>query len=107
MKTILQALKDEIHYNLGSGFFENRLLSRGLNGDDECTAAILNGKPFKGAVADSLISLLGAENYSEGDVQHSLTDKSLILKQANAIYSLIGEPTIGDSTVQPTVYIGG
>lgn len=107
MRTILQALKDEIHYNLSSGFLENRLLSRGLNGDYPCTAEIINSKSFKGAVADSLISLLGAENYSEGDVQHSLTDKSLILKQANAIYLSIGEPTIGEATLKPTVYIGG
>lgn len=26
MKTVLQALKDEVHYKLSSGFFENRLL---------------------------------------------------------------------------------
>lgn len=30
MKTVLQALKDEVHYKLSSGFFENRLLERSL-----------------------------------------------------------------------------
>lgn len=48
MKTILQALKDEVHYKLSSGFFENRLLERKLNGNDDCTAEILTSKPFKG-----------------------------------------------------------
>lgn len=48
MKTILQALKDEVHYKLSSGFFENRLLERKLNGNDDCTAEIFTSKPFKG-----------------------------------------------------------
>ena len=104
MKTILQALKDEVHYKLSSGFFENRLIARGLNGEDECTIEIFKSKQFKGAVADCLFTLVGAPNFSEGDVQFSLTDKSLILKQANVIYQSIGEPLIDSK--EPTVYIG-
>lgn len=52
MKTVLQALKDEVHYKLSSGFFENRLLERSLDGNEICTIDILKSKPFKGAVAD-------------------------------------------------------
>lgn len=107
MKTILQALKDEIHYKLSSGFFENRLLARGLNADDVCTADVFMGKQFKGAVADSLFTLLSAPNFTEGDVQFSLTDKSLITKQANAIYKSIGEPLVDNEKHEPMVYIGG
>lgn len=107
MKTILQALKDEVHYKLSSGFFENRLLERGLSGDVECTADIFKSKPFKGAVADCLISLLSAPNFVEGDVQFSLTDKSNILKLANSIYKSIGEPSVGVDNKEPTVYVGG
>lgn len=73
MKTILQALKDEVHYKLSSGFFENRLLERELNGNDECTVEIFKSKPFKGAVADCLRSLVQAQNYTEGDVSMSLS----------------------------------
>lgn len=42
----MQVLKDEVHYKLSSGFFENRLLERGLNGDDECTIDIFETKCF-------------------------------------------------------------
>lgn len=102
MKTILQALKDEIHYKLSSGFFENRLLARGLNAEDECTAEVFNGKLFKGAVADCLLNMVDVPDFSEGDVSFSLSDRDKILSRANAIYQSIGEHGI----CEPTVYIG-
>lgn len=107
MKTILQALKDEVHYKLSSGFFENRLLERELKGDDECTVEIFKSKPFKGAVADCLRSLVQAQNYTEGDVSMSLSDKKVeeARNLANSIYRSIGE---ADKCFgEPTVYIGG
>ncbi|WP_455636511.1 hypothetical protein [Parabacteroides sp.] len=107
MKTVVQALKDEVHYKLSSGFFENRLLGRELNGSDECTIEIFKSKPFKGAVADSLASLVQAQNYTEGDVSFSLSDKKAeeARKLANSIYRSIGEE---DKVIgAPTVYIGG
>lgn len=105
MKTVLQALKDEVHYKLSSGFFENRLLERGLDGNDECSENILVSKPFKGAVADCLSSLVHAPNFSEGDVSLSQTEKDKILFLANSIYNSIGESEkiIGE----PVVHIGG
>ena len=107
MKTILQALKDEVHYKLSSGFFENRLLERELNGNDECTVEIFKSKPFKGAVADCLRSLVQAQNYTEGDVSMSLSDKKVeeAKKLANSIYRSIGEDDKCYS--EPTVYVGG
>lgn len=47
MKTVLQALKDEVHYKLSSGFFENRLLERSLDGNEICTIDILKSKRSK------------------------------------------------------------
>lgn len=107
MKTILQALKDEVHYKLSSGFFENRLLERELKGDDECNIEIFRSKPFKGAVADCLKSLVQAQNYTEGDISMSLSDKKIeeARNLANSIYRSIGE---SDKCFgEPTVYIGG
>lgn len=105
MKTILQALKDEVHYKLSSGFFENRLLSRGLNADDACTPELFNNKSFKGAVADCLRSLIQAPNFTEGDVSFSQSDKDKILALANSIYNSIGESE--NIVDEPMVYIGG
>lgn len=109
MKTILQALKDEIHYKLSSGFFENRLLARGLKADDECTSEVFNSKQFRGAVADCLISLTQAQNYTEGDISMSLSDKKVEEARmiANSIYKSIGEPIVGNDIKEPMVYIGG
>lgn len=104
MKTILQALTDEIHYPAGKGFMENRLLKRGLNGDDECTPETMNGRAFMGAVADCLYSLIEAPNFSEADKSFSFSDRDLILKKANSIYNAIGET---DNIVGvPTVVVG-
>lgn len=101
----MQALKDEVHYKLSSGFFENRLLERELNSDDECTIETFKSKQFKGAVADCLASLIQAPNFTEGDVSFSQSDKDKILALANSIYKSIGE--IDKLVGEPMVYIGG
>lgn len=105
MKTVMQALQDEVHYKLSSGFFENRLLERGLNGGDECTIDTFQSRQFKGTVADCLISLIQAPNFTEGDVSFSQTDKDKILTLANRIYNSIGEAD--KVTGESIVYIGG
>lgn len=105
MKTILQALIDEIDYPFPRGKFENRILERGLNGDDEITSELIASNSFKGAVADCLYSLIEAINFSEADKSVNLPDRDVILKKMNAIYTSIGET---DKCVgEPTVYIGG
>ena len=105
MKTILQVLIDEIHYPIGTGHAENRVLKRGLNGDDECTTEVMNGNAFMGALADCLVFLLSAPNFSEADKQLSMTDKTNMLKQANMIYRSIGEEEkILESS--PSVHVG-
>lgn len=104
MKTIKQALIDEIHYPIGSGIIENKMILRGLNADDEFDMETAKSNAFLGAVADCLVSLIAAPNFSEADKSFSLSDKSLILKKANYLYKSIGEP---EASVEdkPAVYI--
>lgn len=109
MKTILQALKDAIHYDIPVGFIENALIYRSLNGEDECTTEVMHSEAYRGAWADCLWSLVQAVNFSEADKSvGSLSDKQLtaILNEANSIYQSIGEP-IKVLESKPTVYIGG
>lgn len=91
MKTILQALIDEIHYPIPVGHAENRLMKRGLYPCDECTPEVLNSKPFIGAVADSLYMLISATNFSEADKSVGSLNIASILKEANTLYKSIGE----------------
>lgn len=104
MRTIAQALKDEIYYPVNNGKIENILLRRGLDGSGEVSAEVLNSPEFNGAVADCLFSLVEAPNFSESDISISLQDKNLILKKANLIYKSIGEEE--KNLDEPTVYIG-
>lgn len=105
MKTILQALIDEIHYPVGEGHAVNRLLFRGLNGEDPCTLDVIQGKAFRGAVADCLLMLVAAPGFSEADKSFSLSDKALIIRRANSIYQEIGEPEKA-AQGEPMVYVG-
>lgn len=107
MKTIKQALIDEIHYPIPLGFVENKLIERELNGNEEYTFDIAKSSNWKGALADCLYSLVQAVNLSESDKSIgtlSDKDKEILLVRVNALYKSIGEsPTLG----QPMVYIGG
>lgn len=104
MKTVRQALIDEIHYPISEGFVENKLLSRGLSPDEGLTIDVLKSNEFKGAVADCLCSLIEAPSFSEADKSISLGDRDLILKRANSIYLSIGEKAV-DIADKPAVYI--
>ena len=109
MKTIQQALKDAIHYDIPIGFIENALIYRSLNGSDECTTEVMHSIEYRGAWADSLWSLAQAVNFSEAEkLVGSLSDKQLtaILNEANSVYQSIGEPT-KELESKPMVYIGG
>mgnify|MGYP006872346343 FL=1 len=107
MKTIKQALIDEIHYPISLGFVENKMIERQLNGDDEYTFEVAQSKEWKGALADCLYSLIQAVSLSESDKSIgtlSDKDKERLLVRINALYKAIGEsPALG----QPMVYIGG
>lgn len=107
MKTIKQALIDEIHYPIPLGFVENKMIEHQLNGDDEYTFEVAQSKEWKGALADCLYSLIQAVSLSESDKSIgtlSDKDKERLLVRINALYKTIGEsPALG----QPMVYIGG
>ena len=60
MKTIQQALIDEIHYPIPIGFVENVMIKRNLNGDDEFNYDISHSNEYQGALADCLWSLVQA-----------------------------------------------
>ena len=60
MKTIQQALVDEIHYPISIGFVENVMIKRNLNGDDEFGYDIDHSNEYQGALADCLWSLVQA-----------------------------------------------
>ena len=103
MKTVGQALIDEIHYPVGIGMIENKLIMRGLSFEDEFCAEIATSKEFLGAVADCLYSLIEAPSFSEADKSITLSDKGLILNKVNAIYKSIGEQE--KTLATPMVYI--
>nr|DAV90789.1 MAG TPA: hypothetical protein [Caudoviricetes sp.] len=107
MKTIKQALIDEIHYPIPLGFVENKMIERQLSGDDEYTFEVAKSKEWKGVLADCLYSLIQAVSLSESDKSIgtlSDKDKERLLVRINALYKTIGEsPALG----QPMVYIGG
>lgn len=107
MKTILQALRDEIHYPIPMGFIENKLIERQLDGYEEYSLEVSQSKEWRGALADCLYSLLQAVNYSESDKSiGTLTDedKKRLLSRINTLYKSIGESSI--SLGQPLVIFG-
>ena len=96
---------DEIHFPISDGFVDNKILSRGLDGDEEITQEILNSNAFIGAIADCLYSLLDAPNFNEADKSFSLADREIILRKVNSLYSKIGEKPVALGE-QPKVYFG-
>lgn len=110
MKTVRQALLDEIYYPIGHGFVENKLIERGLDGDAEYTADVSQSDGWKGALADCLMSLVQAVTVSEADKSIGVptdTDKEYILKRARRLYRAIGEEDEADEdTSVATVRLG-
>lgn len=105
MKTIKQALIDDIHYPCSVGFIENRIVFRGLDAEGEYNQEIAHSKAYIGAIADCLYSLISAPNFAESDKTFSLSNRDLILKKANALYRSIGEDEV-EVVEKPMVYIG-
>lgn len=112
MKTVFQALMDEIYYPIPKGFVENRLIDRALNGDNEFTVEVAKSREYKGALADCLCSLIQTIQFSEADKNiSSLSDsnKERILQRANRLYREIGEDDkiVEDvETKKPKVFFG-
>ena len=97
---------DAVHYPIPAGHVENVCIQRGLDPDEMVSKAIMDGKDYKGALADCLFSLIQSINFSEADKSVgnlSETQRRFILKWANRLYGEIGEEEVFDGT--PTVYI--
>ena len=108
MKTILQAIKDEVFYPVNDGMVENKILRRGMGTDDDATKEALASNSFLGALADVLREvLIQAVNVSEGDKSvGAMTDlqRKALQKRINGLYKEIGEEEI-DLIQNPMVYI--
>lgn len=108
MKTIQQALIDEIHYPIPMGFVENVMIKRKLNGYEEFSFDTAHSNEYQGALADCIWSLIQAINFSEADKSFgalSDKDKERILLRVNSIYNTIGEPSV-ELEAKPMVYVG-
>ena len=106
-KTIREALIDEIIYPLPEGKVENKMIARGIVGDDEYTLEVSKSDEYRGAYADCLIALLQSVGFSESDKSVSaLSDetKKRLLSIANSIYKAIGEEEVL-AEPKPMVYI--
>lgn len=107
MKNVLQAIKDEIYYPVNDGLVENKLLGRDLPPDQEFSKDVLNSDAWKGALADSLLTLIQQVNVSEGDKSFgTMTDKQreALLIRINNLYKAIGEEPV-EIELKPMVYI--
>ena len=107
MKTVREALIDEILYPLPEGKIENKMILRGLDGDAEFTVSVGKSKEYRGCFADCLIVLLQSISFSEADKSISpLSDemKKKMLVIANNIYKELGEAEVV-AEAKPTVYI--
>ena len=107
MKTILQALRDEIYYPVNDGLLENKLMGRELDPEGAFSKETLDSSAWKGALADSLFTLIQAVNVSEGDKSFgALTDtqRRALLIRINNLYKEIGEEPV-EIELKPTVYI--
>ena len=106
-KTIRQALIDEIIYPMPDGKVENKMIARGINGDDEYRLEVAKSDEYRGAYADCLIALLQSVGFSESDKSvNALSDetKKRLLSIANSIYKAIGEEEVLTEP-NPMVYI--
>ena len=107
MKTIGQALSDEVHVPIPYGFIENACIKRELSPEDEFDCEVAKSNEYKGALADCLLSLIQAVSFSEADKSIgalSEDQRKAILVQVNRLYKSIGEDEVM-LTPQPTVYI--
>ena len=106
MKTIREALIDEIIYPIPEGLVENKLIARGVDGSQEYTIEVAKSNDYKVCFADCLVALVQAVNFSESDKSvGTLTDevKKKLLARANSIYEAIEEEVVPD--LEPRVYI--
>lgn len=95
--TTLEAIKSTVAgYPLPDNSFIKVLLDRGLSATAEYSGKT---KAFELATADIYMVLVSVTNIDEGGYKISLTDKSNLMKMANAIFKKWGEETSSNPTV--------
>lgn len=107
MKTIREALIDDILYPMPEGKIDNKMIARGLEGDDEFSASVAKSNEYRGCFADCLVALLQSISFSESDKSISaMSDetKKRLLTIANNIYKEIGEDEVVAES-KPIVHI--
>lgn len=107
MKTIREALIDEILYPIPEGKVNNNLIARGLEGDEEFTFDVAKSDSYRGCFADCLVALVQAVSFSESDKSVSVMSdevKKQLIVIANNVYKSIGEEEVVIES-KPKVYI--
>lgn len=110
MRTVRQALIDEVFYPLAEGKVDNVILCRDLDGEAEVDKETLKSDAFIGAVADCLSAVIEqALNFSEADKSVSVPSAQqivLLKKRINNIYASIGEERQGFDEPSVTFDLG-
>ena len=110
MKTVREALIDDIIYPLPEGKIDNKLIKRGFVdsqggiGTQQYTTEVANSQEYLLCFADCLVALVQAVNFSEADKSVGVPSdemKKKFIKRANEIYKSFGEDEIKES--EPTV----
>lgn len=108
MRTVRQALIDEVFYPLADGKVDNVLLLRDIDSEAEVTKETLQSDAFQGALADCLTAVIEqAVNFSEADKSVNVPTEAqikILKTRVNAIYTNIGEET--QDFDEPTVTFG-
>lgn len=105
MKTVRQALVDEVLYPLPGGLIDNKLVTRGLDAAAGATADILRGPGFSGALADCLLAVVEQSmGFSEADKSVSAPSAEQVRalrSRVARLYASIGEdvPDMGGAAV--------
>ena len=84
--TYLEAIKGKLSYPLADNAFILALTDRGLTSTDTYS----KGEVFDLAYADTIMVLLTTPNISEGGYSISFSDRAILLKLANGIYTKYG-----------------
>lgn len=95
MKTIRQALIDDVLYVLPEGIVDNKMMMRDLDGDAEISKDVMLSKSYQGCLADLLMVVVEqAINYSEADKSINVPTQAqldILKSRINKIYVAIGE----------------
>lgn len=107
MKTVREALIDEILYPMPEGKIDNKMIARGLKGGNVFTAEVAKSSEYRGCFADCLVALLQSVSFSESDKSVGVVSdevKKKLLVIANNIYKELGEEEVV-AEPKPMVYI--